>query len=312
VVAEAARRPSIGFFAPSGFLPDPAVMDRAAANLSSSGWRVCAGETVFARELRFAGDDEARLAELLRFATDSSLDVAIAARGGYGLTRLLDRIDFDAIAARAPILCGYSDFTAFNLAYLAKAKGVSFQGPAATDFCADSPNDAGNAARFLGAISAPEYEFAFSTPAAPMEAKGTLWGGNLSMVCSLLGTPYLPRVRAGLLFLEDVNESAYRIERMLLQLLQAGVLGAQKAVLLGSITGVAALPGDNGFTLDHALAHVADRSGVPFVRGLPFGHGAQRWPLAVGAKACLRVVAGTATLSVRGYPHLCAGAGGRR
>lgn len=115
------RAGSVGFFAPSGFLPDPLVMDRAAEFFTARGWRVSAGESVFARELRFAGPDELRAGELQRFATDRSLDVAIAARGGYGLTRLLGELDYEAIAAARVPLVGYSDFTAFSLALLAKA-----------------------------------------------------------------------------------------------------------------------------------------------------------------------------------------------
>ena len=101
------------------------------AFFSARGWQVEAGDSMFARDQRFAGPDELRLADLMRFATDPSIDVVLAGRGGYGLSRLLDRIDFAAIKARAPIIAGYSDFTAFSLAYLARAGGVSLSGPSA-------------------------------------------------------------------------------------------------------------------------------------------------------------------------------------
>ena len=131
---------TLGLVAPSGFMPDPAVVDRAASCFSSRGWRVEAGDSVFAREQRFAGSDELRLGDLMRFATDPAIDVVLSARGGYGLSRLLDRIDYAAIKARAPIIAGYSDFTAFSLAYLALARGVSFSGPSAGDFGATEPD----------------------------------------------------------------------------------------------------------------------------------------------------------------------------
>src|SRR5512137_1628032 len=132
------RPRTLGIVAPSGYLPDPGVIDRAAGFFAKQGWRVVAGESVFAREQRFAGPDALRLAELQRFATDPSIDIVVAARGGYGLSRLLDRIDYSAIRARKAALVGYSDFTAFNLAFLARG-GVSFAGPSAGDFGAEQP-----------------------------------------------------------------------------------------------------------------------------------------------------------------------------
>jgi muramoyltetrapeptide carboxypeptidase len=298
---EAAAR-SVGFFAPSGYLPDPEVMERAAHFFSARGWRVSAGDTVFAREQRFAGPDDLRAAELQGFATDRSLDVAIAARGGYGLTRILGDFDYEAIAAARLPLVGYSDFTAFNLALLAQAGGISFQGPAASDFRLDGAEQGVDASglrfnqeQFFSAISQGEHciEFATGAAAAPYEGRelrGRLWGGNLAMVCSLLGTKYFPRVRGGILFLEDVNEPAYRIERMLLQLLQAGVLERQKAVLLGDFSSVPSLPNDNGYDLASVWAALRARCAVPVFDGLPMGHARRRAMLAVGAPARLNVL----------------------
>jgi muramoyltetrapeptide carboxypeptidase len=314
----APRGPSIGFFAPSGFLPDAAVMDRAAAFFAARGWRVSAGESVFAREQRFAGPDTLRAQELQRFATDSGLDVAVSARGGYGLTRLLGDIDFDAIAAARLPLVGYSDFTVVNLALLARAGGISFQGPSAADFFPENTTgDAATAAgaranrdEFFAALSSAEHvvEFAGDEQAARhvgLAVRGRLWGGNLSMLCSLLGTPYFPRVAGGILFLEDVNEAAYRIERLLLQLLHAGVLGRQRAIVLGEFTAVPVMPSDNGYDLSSAWAALRARCDVPLIGGLPLGHARRRTTLAVGARARLAVGAGgQVTLAYSGHPLL--------
>lgn len=305
--SSAAHPRSVGFFAPSGYLPDPAVMDRAAQYLSAQGWRVSAGESVFAREQRFAGPDALRAGELQRFATDRSLDVAVAARGGYGLSRLLDQFDYLAVAqCRLPIV-GYSDFTAFNLALLARAGGISFQGPSATDFSAHA-DSAFTMEHFFGAISQSPYAVEFATSpagsAAPLDVRGRLWGGNLAMVCALLGTPYFPRVRGGILFLEDVNEPAYRIERMLLQLLHAGVLARQKAVLLGDFLAVPSLPNDGGFDLSAAWSWLRSHLAAPLVVGLPFGHGRHRLTLPVGAQARLSVQGDRARLQFWGHPTL--------
>jgi muramoyltetrapeptide carboxypeptidase len=304
----------VGFFAPSSYLPDTAIMDRAAQYLAARGWRVSAGESVFAREQRFAGTDALRRDELQRFATDPGIDVAIAARGGYGMSRLLAEVDFAAIAAAGRPLVGYSDFTAFNLALLARTGAVSFQGPSASDFAAaadPADPDAQRAAEyslqhFFGALGAERYAIGFSCApslgAESLDVRGRLWGGNLAMVCSLLGTPYFPRITGGLLFLEDTNEPWYRIERLLLQLQLAGVLDRQKAVILGDFAPVPVVANDHGFGWDAIRTSLALRCATPLVSGLPFGHGRRRVTLPVGAQARLQVAAGRAELEFRGYP----------
>jgi len=298
-----ARPRRVGLVAPSGFLPDPEVADRAATFLSARGWQVCAGETVFARDVRFAGSDELRADELQRFATDRKLDVVISARGGYGMSRLLGRLDYAAIRAAGRILVGYSDFTAFGLALLARAGGVSFQGPSAADF--GSRGDSRfTTDRFFEAIERPEVAIEFAAEGPDLDVKGRLWGGNLSMVCALLGTPFFPRVRGGILFLEDVNEAAYRIERMLLQLLQAGILPRQRAIVLGDFAPIPILPNDNGFDLAVVVGHLRSVLVTPVVTGLPFGHGQRRVTLPIGAPGRLRVLAGRANLEFHGHPVL--------
>ena len=302
-----ARLPRLGIVAPSGCLPDPAIVDRAAACLASRGWQVSAGDGVFAREQRFAGPDSLRAAELQAFALDRSLDVVLSARGGYGLTRLLDRFDYTRIRARRPILVGYSDFTAFHLAYLAHG-GISFAGPGAADFARPEP-DAFTLEQFFAVLGSRSHELVFDAQGARrLSARGRLWGGNLTLVASLVGTRWLPTIRGGLLFLEDVNESAYRIERMLYQLWHAGVLQRQRAVLLGSFDPVPAMGNDNGYDLASAIAHLRSRLTVPIIEGLPFGHGLRKATLPVGAMASLELGRGRARLAFARYPTL-AGAG---
>ncbi len=309
----ARRPPTVGFFAPSSYLPDPAVMDRAAAFFAGRGWRVSAGESVFAREQRFAGADALRLGELQGFATDPGIDVAIAARGGYGMSRLLDGIDYPAIAVAGRPLVGYSDFTAFNLALLARTGAISFQGPSASDFAAgdDDADAAFTRTHFFATLASPGYAFEFALAGGPapasLDVQGRLWGGNLAMVCSLLGTPYFPRVRGGLLFLEDTNEPWYRVERLLLQLAHAGVLGRQKAILLGDFSPVPTVANDQGFGMAAIRAALAARIDTPVLTGLPFGHGRRRVTLPVGAPARLAVRGDTARLAFRGHPTLAGG-----
>jgi muramoyltetrapeptide carboxypeptidase len=293
----------VGLVAPSGYLPDPAVADRAASFFSERGWQVCAGETVSARELRFAGSDELRCAELQRFATDPSLDVVVSARGGYGISRLLDRLDFAAIRKAGRILVGYSDFTAFGLALLARTGGISFQGPSAADF--GSRGDSEFTIRsFFEAIEKPRVSIEFAAEGPSCEAQGPLWGGNLSMLCAVVGTPYLPAVQGGILFLEDVNEAAYRVERMLVQLLHAGILQRQQAIVLGDFSPTPSLPNDNGFDLSVVVRYLRSVLTTPVVTGLPFGHGPRRVTLPIGAPGRLDVHAGEASLQFHGHPVL--------
>jgi muramoyltetrapeptide carboxypeptidase len=298
-----ARSRTLGLVAPSGYLPNPAIIDRAAGFFSRQGWRVIAGESVFAREQRFAGPDALRLAELQRFATDASIDLVLSARGGYGLSRLLDRIDYAAIRARKARLAGYSDFTAFNLAYLAHG-GVSFAAPSAGDFGVEQP-DPFTVEHFFGLLQSRNYavEVPLDGPARTVE--GRLWGGNLAMLVSMLGTPFMPRVRDGILFVEDVNEPAYKLERMFLQLAHAGVLQRQAAVVLGDFDPVTPMPNDNGYGLPDVIQRLRKVSGVPVYSGLPFGHVPRKLTLPVGGRARLVVRrGGRATLELSRYPSL--------
>lgn len=297
------RPRTVGIVAPSGFLPDPAVIDRAARFFAQRGWHVVAGESVFAREQRFAGPDALRLAELQRFATDPALDLVVSARGGYGLSRLLDRIDYAAIRAARPRLVGYSDFTAFNLAYLA-AGGVSFSGPSAGDFGAPSP-DPFTVEHFFGVLETRSYAIALALDGPVRTVEGRLWGGNLAMLSALAGTRFMPRVRGGILFLEDVNEPAYRIERMLLQLWHAGIVQKQAALVLGDFHPVPPLPNDNGFGLASVVERLRAMAGVPVYTGLPYGHVPRKLTLPVGGRARLAVRrGGRATLELSRYPAL--------
>jgi muramoyltetrapeptide carboxypeptidase len=293
----------LGLVAPSGCLPDPAIVDRVAALFAARGWHIASGESVFAREQRFAGPDELRAEDLQVFATDPGIDVVLSARGGYGMVRLLDQLDFAAIRARRPIVVGYSDFTAFHLAYLARG-GVSFAGPGASDFAAGVPDEF-TIEQFFAVLSSRSHELVFDAEGSRrLTVSGRLWGGNLAMVAAMAGTRWMPRVNGGILFLEDVNESAYRIERMLYQLYHAGILQRQRAILLGSFDPVPAMPNDDGYGLTTVIAHFREKIDVPIVAGLPFGHVPRKTTLPVGARATLDLRGDVARLAFTGYPTL--------
>jgi muramoyltetrapeptide carboxypeptidase len=297
------RRRTLGIVAPAGYVPDPATIDRAARLFTSRGWRVEAGDSVFSRDERFAGSDALRLADLQRFATDPSIDVVLAARGGYGLSRLIAQIDFAAIRERAPVLCGFSDFTAFNLAYLS-AGGVSFSGPSAGDFGAERP-DAFTIEHFFGVLGERRRTIDLELDGPPGDVSGRLWGGNLALMAALTGTRFMPRVRGGLLFLEDVNEPAYRLERMIYQLAHAGILQRQAAIVLGDFSPVPALPNDSGYGLEAVIKRLRELAAVPVYTGLPVGHLPRKLTLPVGGRARLIIRRSRrATLELSRYPTL--------
>jgi len=288
---------SLHVYAPAGVELRTAALKLARQRLAALGFSVTMDPSVRGRHQRFAGDDDARLAAIHRVA-EAAPSVAMACRGGYGLTRLLDRIDWPLLAksvAQGTRWVGHSDLTALQLGLLAHTGATSWQGPMACDDFGRA-DDAGGTDEvtvgcFAEAMSGELEAVGFRTETGfdGLDAKGRLWGGNLAMVLSLLGTPHWPRVNGGVLFLEDINEHPYRVERALLQLHQAGVLARQKAVLLGDFSGWRKSPLDRGYTLKAAVTHLRSVCATPILTGLPFGHVPTKLTLPVGARVQLVV-----------------------
>lgn len=288
---------TLTIFSPAGVVARAASLRRAVRRLRAAGFEASLDESALERHQRFAGADDTRLAALHRIA-DAAPSIALASRGGYGLTRLLDRIDWSRIArsvGRGTRWVGHSDLTSLQLALLAHARAPSWAGPmAAYDFGRSAEEggvDEVTEGCFVEAMSGELEAVGFRTEAGfdGLGVSGMLWGGNLSMVCALLGTPHWPRVKGGILFVEDVNEHPYRIERCLLQLVQSGVVGAQKALVLGAFTEYRKSPLDRGYTLRSAVATVRASTRTPVLTGLPFGHVPTKVCLPVGARVDLAV-----------------------
>ena len=290
---------SLHIYSPSGVVAKAPVLRRAAKRLGALGFDVTLDASALAKHQRFAGDDATRLAALHRVAA-ARPDIAMATRGGYGLTRLLGGIDWAAISRSiegGTRWVGHSDFTALQLGLLAHAKGagaVTWAGPLACgDFGGEVVDDITEPC-FVEAMDGSLEAVGFRTEPGfdGLAVRGTLWGGNLCMVNSLLGTPHWPKAavtRGGVLFLEDVNEHPYRIERSLLQLHQAGVLDAQKAVLLGEFSDFRKSPLDRGYTLKSMVSHLRSVTKTPILTGLPFGHVPTKVTMPVGARVELLV-----------------------
>jgi muramoyltetrapeptide carboxypeptidase len=296
-------KPGIALVAPGGFAPEPEAVSRGIARLESQGILVHNYYEHEQRHLRFGGTDEARLAQLNAAAGDPDVQVVIALRGQYGMTRLLPHIDFDRMADSGKIFVGYSDITAFHMGLYARRGAISYAGPMfAGDFGAIDPvgftlDD------FWRCLAGPTHTVTGQGQDNPqLDVSGTVWGGNLAMIMSLLGTEYFPQIEGGILFLEDIAEHPYRVERMLLQLMQAGVLARQRAVVLGDFSGYRLGPGDNGYDFDTMLAHLRATLPCPVLTGLEFGHIARRVTIPFGAQGRLQSLETGWRLTLSDYP----------
>jgi muramoyltetrapeptide carboxypeptidase len=287
----------IYIYSPSSAVPDKAVIRRGVDRLKALGFEVELDEAIYARQTRFAGDDETRLAAIHRAAA-SGADLAMISRGGYGLTRLLPHIRYKAVAKaihNGMKFVGLSDFTAFQNAVLAQTGEVTWSGPAVgEDFGVEGEPDDIMQACFQDLASGQGEGTGWQLPRSEAQAKaldinGELWGGNLALVTALVGTPWLPEIKGGILFLEDVGEHPYRVERMLTQLDYAGVLGRQKAIVLGQFNNYKLAPNDKGYKLQTVVDWLRARVKAPVFTGLPFGHVTSKVCLPVGAKVHLAV-----------------------
>lgn len=294
----------IYIYSPSSAVRDKAAIRRGVARLKALGHEVELDSAALATHMRFAGDDETRLAAIHRAAA-SGCDLAMVTRGGYGLTRLLPSINYKAVSKaidKGTHFVGLSDFTAFQNALLAKTGAVTWAGPAVgEDFGTEAAPDEIMQACFEDLASGQGEGTGWQLPrdearAAGFQTQGTLWGGNLSIVAALAGTPWLPAVRGGILFLEDVHEHPYRIERMLTQLLYAGLLTGQKAIVLGQFTQYKAAAHDKGFKLKTVVDWLRAQVKAPVFTQLPFGHVPTKVLLPVGARVHLNVEARDAFL----------------
>jgi muramoyltetrapeptide carboxypeptidase len=284
-------------------------MARGLARLHEAGCVVEGLEVLERAEQRFAGSDAERAGDINALATAATLpDIALATRGGYGAARLLQHLDYNALRERlhgAPLaLVGHSDFTALQMALYVRSGLCTFSGPLLADLGAE-PRREFSWQQFWNTLTSPALSVSWrSSVESSLDLHGPLWGGNLAVLCSLLGTPYFPAIDGGILFVEDIGEAPYRVERMLYQLHLSGVLGRQQALLLGQFSQCEPGGRDNGYDLTAAFAQLRGVAGIPIVDGLPHGHAAQQLTLPFGAPARLRVDGHAARLDANGYPYL--------
>ena len=286
----------VGVVAPAG-PASPAQVAQVPALYARHGWPVKLFPSCHARHPQhafLAGDDALRLADLHAAYADPEISVIHCLRGGYGCARLLPHIDRALIAAHPKPLIGYSDITALHaLLFTLGQVGVHAPMPASDLLHDDAGPDADALFALLrgglraGAVLAPALQ-PTRLPRVPGVARGRLAGGNLAVLASLIGTPFMPELHGTLLFIEDIGEDPYRVDRLLGQFEQAGLLDGARGFLLGSFSEEA----DPSAVLAERLA----TRGVPLLPGWPAGHGRPNRPLPIGAECTLDAGAGTLTV----------------
>ncbi|EAM5809473.1 muramoyltetrapeptide carboxypeptidase [Salmonella enterica subsp. enterica] len=295
--------------APSGYCINQQAALRGVQRLTDAGHQVENDEVIRRRYQRFAGTDAERLADVNSLASLTSPDtIVMPVRGGYGASRLLDRIDWQALASRQQrdplLICGHSDFTAIQAGLLAQANVITFSGPMlAANFGAETLNTF-TEQHFWLALRKAQFTVEWQGDGPQCDVQGTLWGGNLAMLISLIGTLWMPTIDKGILVLEDVNEHPFRVERMLLQLEYAGILNRQSAIVLGSFSGAAPNEYDAGYSLESVYAFLRSRLSVPLITGLDFGHEQRTVTLPIGANATLKNTRQGTQLTLSGHPTL--------
>jgi len=301
---------TIGMVAPSAAPNEPERIRFAIDTLESLGFKVKPGAHLFERDGYLAGSDAARAADLNAMFADDGVDAIWCVRGGYGASRILPLLDYALMQRKPKALIGYSDITALHMAIHRHAGLVTFHGPVA--FRALTPYSLGELKRVLWAAETPvrlggpppferaEGRVDWENRVARLvagTARGRLLGGNLCLMSHLCGTPYLPDLRGAILFLEDVEEAYYRIDRMLTQLWLSGALAGVAGVAFGKFTNCdpSAFFVQNR-PLEDILAERCRALGVPAVAGIMVGHVEDQTTLPVGCLAELDADAGTLTL----------------
>ncbi|EOY4142715.1 muramoyltetrapeptide carboxypeptidase [Escherichia coli] len=295
--------------APSGYSIKQHAALRGIQRLTDAEHQVNNVEVIARRCERFAGTETERLEDLnslARLTTPNT--IVLAVRGGYGASRLLADIDWQALVARQQhdplLICGHSDFTAIQCGLLAQGNVITFSGPMlVANFGADELN-AFTEHHFWLALRNETFTIEWQGEGPTCQTEGTLWGGNLAMLISLIGTPWMPKIENGILVLEDINVHPFRVERMLLQLYHAGILPRQKAIILGSFSGSTPNDYDAGYNLESVYAFLRSRLSIPLITGLDFGHEQRTVTLPLGAHAILNNTREGAQLTISGHPVL--------
>ncbi|MDR3052206.1 MAG: LD-carboxypeptidase [Oscillospiraceae bacterium] len=295
----------VGLVGPSGAIRNPGqTPDALAAKVEGLGFCARLGESVGQRYGYLSGTDEVRARDINRMFADPAVDAVYCVRGGYGTPRLLDMLDWDALRANPKPFIGYSDITAMHAAIHTLCGYPTLHGPMPCSDSLDEESGAVSRQSLLAALTRTQPLGALQTPPDcpppvclnPGVAEGTLVGGNLTLVTALLGTPYALDTRGKILFLEDIGEHTYALDRMLTQLRLSGALNACAGIALGQFTDCTIEYPDFGLTVDEVIRDMLLPCGKPVLAGLQIGHCTPTLSLPLGVACRLDATAGTLTL----------------
>lgn len=297
----------LGLVAPARFVGDRFGLDAIMATVRAMGLEPKPAVHLLDREGYMAGSDKARAADLMAMFGDSSVRGMMSVAGGWGCARLLPLLDFERIAANPKLFVGFSDNTALHLAFAARTGVASIHGPNAAASWPPAAWDSFHALAFEGATPTWRVPEGAGANLAGRgkdlrtfrggRAQGRLLGGNLSVLSGLVGTPYLPDFTGAVLFIEDTNESEYRIDRMLTQLALAGIFDRVAGVVFGQCTGCQNPDGGySNFTIYEVLDRQFSGLRVPAFQGLQIGHIASQLSVPVGLPVEIDADAGTMRL----------------
>lgn len=285
----------VALMAPAGAIFNDDTVTKATTALEAMGFRVKVGETATRRLGYLAGDDQFRAREFMQFITDKEVKAIVALRGGWGCARMLKYIDMTLIPDNPKVVCGFSDITTLLLAIYKQTGLITFHGPVGNSTWEGFTTDS-----FLDVVQARHIPIAMSNSDIRVVAEGfgtgLLLGGNLSIICSLIGTAYLPDFTNSILFLEETEEEPYRVDRLLTQLSMSGMLDKLSGVVFGICAKCEPEEPEKSFTLKEVIdQHFKNRS-YPVIQGFSIGHVRDKFTLPVGAAAQLDTKNSTLTL----------------
>jgi muramoyltetrapeptide carboxypeptidase len=281
----------IGIISPASTIADPTRIQKGVAYLEGLGYRTVVGEHVLNTYGYLAGTDEQRVADLHAMFRNPEVKAIMCIRGGYGTPRLLSLVNYRLITRNPKIFVGYSDVTSLQLALWKKCSLVTFQGPmVGVDM--PEPLDAFTEGLFWRLLTSPKKVGPVLEPDEPVQTlcagkgSGLLMGGNLAHLVASTGTPYLPSFKGTLLFIEDIGEEPYRVDRMMMQLRHAGILRQSAGIVCGKFTDCAPKdPAKPSLTLDDIFREQAEAHQRPFMTNVPFGHEAKKVTMPIGIRA---------------------------
>jgi muramoyltetrapeptide carboxypeptidase len=299
---------TIAIIAPASAPPDPENIDRAVAVLERLGFKPRLAPNVRKRWGFLAGSDRDRAGDLMKMFADRKMKAIICMRGGYGTARILPRLDYRAIRANPKIFVGYSDITSLHCAFRVKSNLVSFHGPMLNSDFVKKDLPEFTLQSFLRTLMQPTapgsicagYKKKTVTVLRRGIVSGPLIGGNITLLCAALGTPFQPSFRSQILFFEDVEEVPYRFDRMLTQMLNAGLLQQVAGIAIGVNANCQDPKAKNAKEYRQTLEDVFKERllplRVPVVAGLPFGHVPLNATLPIGVRVTLDAIKGDLTI----------------